>query len=1087
MSLAEEHRIGGMMVETALNRTTFGGLSKCTMPCMSSSQPRPRIFARLDQMKSAALVWVSAPAGYGKTTVVSSYLRVRHRPTAWYQCDEGDADIASLFHYLTLARKPLGDAELMPVFQPQYLCAAPAFCRNFFRCWFAGLPAGSTLVLDNWQDVPESAALRGMLPVIADQLPHGIQLIVISRNDPDASVSRLIVSERLLQLNIEDLQLSRAETEAIALSQVRDASIPLPDLDALHLKTNGWIAAVTLLLRHRDIASVSPRSGTSNAPQAIFDYFAMEVFERLTPRIQQFLMSLACLEHIVVSVARRASGCEDAATILDTLVRQNAFTSYRAVSDSYHFHPLFRAFLQRREEEKCTAEQRRERLLTAARALSAEGEAEAGINLLLQAQSWQEAADLLRDIASVFVDQARITTLVRWIDTLPLGILETDAWLVYWRGVCRLTLNFPLARDDLERAYHQFVVADDRIGQSLACAAMLQHIAYTYLDYREMLVWVGRLEHLLQDARFVESRTELKVRAAYTLAVSQSMPNHPGLFDSVAQVAKLVSLEPDIVSCAEAVSSLLHFYSRFGRTPQYGELDSIVARLLDDTALPPIHRLNLLWLHAYQLHSSGDPGRVVGILREARALARHEGLYGEDTRMQLCELQAQEPGNSSSALLCIFSELEPHVRSMPAIPRAHFLYVRSIFELGCGNLEQALKFGEEALPLIRTSHWYIGQALASTGLAEVYCAVGRYDDAAQCLQECGAITANVVAPLVEFNVQLVRAELARCRCDSAELNAALTIAFKIGREQGYANGFHTSSQLLRRLIPHGIELGIERSYCRWVIAKRRFAPTSEDQRNWPWPVKIRAMGRLRVFLDDEEQVVKGKAQRKPLEVLKLLAAYPSGIDSSRIMDELWVDLDGDAARNALDLAVHRLRKLLKDKDAVLLANGNLCLNKDVVWIDTVALERIFSTPLSKPALIDDREELLELYRGSLLGDEQGSAMIAVARERLRRNFAQRALKVANVLERASSPEDAISWYLRATEREPVDESLQRGLLLVLRLQGEDTPAASTHWNPPSGDTSRPSQGGCSESPLEVFGAIGAPTERTSPSVGRAGA
>jgi LuxR family maltose regulon positive regulatory protein len=1034
----EQRRDGeGMIVVTSLNRQTLDGLSKCTMPCMSSSQPRPRIFARLDQMKSVAVVWVSAPAGYGKTTAVSNYLRARHRPTAWYQCDEGDGDIASFFHYMTLARHQLSHSELIPVFHPQYLSAAQSFCRNYFRAWFAGLSEGGTLVLDNWQDVPAPSELRALLPIIAEQLPQGSQIFIISRSDPDASVSRLIVGERLAQLSVEDLQLSRSETEAIALSQIRNASIPLPDIDALHLKTQGWIAAVTLLLRHRDIASIAARSGPCGAPQAIFDYFAIEVFERLDSGIQQFLMSLAWLEHIAVSVARRASGREDAGTLLDTLVRQNAFTSYRAVSDSYHFHPLFRVFLQRRLDEKYTFTQRRELLLTAARALSTEGESEAGINLTMQAQSWQEVADLVHGIASAFVDQGRVTTLARWIDTLPTSVLENNPWLIYWRGVCRITLDFPLARADLELSYHRFVAADDRTGQSLACAAMLQHIAYTYLDYREMLAWVGRLELLLQDAHFVDSRIELKVRAAYMLAVSQSMPNHPQLFDSVAQVARLVSLESDLISSAEAVSSLLHFYSRFGRTPQYGELDNIVAKLLDNPALPPLHRLNLLWLHAYQLHSSGEPARVVAILRDARALARHEGLFSEDTRMRLCELQAQEPGRGSSAMLATFSELEPHVRSMPAIPLAHFLYVRSIFELGCGNLEQALKYGEEALPLIRTSHWYIGQALASTGLAEVYCAVGRYDDAAHCLQECEAITANVIAPLVEFNVQLIRAELARCRRDAAELKSALTRAFSIGREQGYANGFHTSSQLLRRLIPRGIELGIEPSYCRWVIAKRRFAPTSEYQSSWPWPVKIRATGRLRIFLQDEEQMIKGKAQRKPLEVLKLLAAYPNGMESSRIMDELWGDLDGDAARNALDLAVHRLRKILKDKDAVRLANGNLSLNKDIVWMDTAALERIFSVPLATLTSSDDREELLELYRGSLLGDEQWGVMIAVARERLRRNFAQRALKVANVLEGARRWEEATSWYLRVTEREPADESLQHGLLQALRSHERD--------------------------------------------------
>src|SRR6202034_2693565 len=122
--------------------------------------------------------------------------------------------------------------------------------------------------------------------------------------------------------------------------------------------------------------------------QAIFDYLAAEAFERLSLPSQEFLLRIACLEHIRVCVAQRLTGGDDAALILETLTRQNVFTVYRAVADSYHFHPLFRSFLQRRLATTCPPEDQREWLLAAARALSAEGDSEAGIHLLLQARAW---------------------------------------------------------------------------------------------------------------------------------------------------------------------------------------------------------------------------------------------------------------------------------------------------------------------------------------------------------------------------------------------------------------------------------------------------------------------------------------------------------------------------------------------------------------------------------------------------------------------------------------------------------------------------------------------------------------------------
>jgi LuxR family transcriptional regulator, maltose regulon positive regulatory protein len=1017
--------------------STAGGMPKITMPSMPKSYRRQRVFARLNDLTSCALIWVSAPAGYGKTTAASSFLRDTHRPTVWYQCDEDDADVGSFFHYLTLARKSLRDGPL-PSFAPQYLAAIATFCRNFFRHWFNELPPGSTLVLDNWQDVPADASLADLLPIIADQVPAHAQLIVISRNEPGAHLGRLASSERMGRLDVTDLQLSREETDEVVRLQALacDRSAPI-DVDGVYQTTQGWAAGVTLLVRHGASAPSSPRYGTVGSTQAIFDYLATEVFERLSLPIQEFLLRIACLEHIRVCVAQRLSGDDDVDSILATLTRQNVFTAYRAVADSYHFHPLFRSFLRRRLTATRPPEIRREWLLIAARALNAQGDSEAGIHLLLQARAWAEAASLIRGVAATFVEQARLTTLLQWIEALPPDAVADDGWLTYWRGICRLTLDFPSARVHLEDAYACFCATCDRDGEMLACSAILQHITYGYLDYRAMLPWIGRLERILDAAGgFRDSRVELKVRAAFMLALSQAIPKHTKLMGTVEQVSALVRAEDDLISRAEGISALLHFFSRFGRTLQYGDLDIVLERTLDSSALPPIHRLNLLWLHAYQLHSSGDPQRVLAILGEARALARHEGLHSEDTRMRLCELQAQEIAGSTTAALGTFSELEPHVRGMPPIPRAHFLYVRSIFELACGNIEDALEYSEQAVPLIRTCHWHIGEALALTGLAEVYCALGRYGEASRCIDECTSLTDGVQAPLVEFNTQLVRAEIAR-NC-AGEFEMELAKAFALGREQGYANGFHTSSQMLRRLVPYGIQLGIEASYCRWVITKRRFRPPSTGRfAGWPWPVKIRAMGRLRIYLEDAELTFNGKAQRKPLDMLRLLIARPHGVEMNQFMDELWPDLEGDAARNAMDIALHRLRKILKAKDAVQLTGGSVALNKDVVWLDTLALEHIGSELPSLAELPGAIDEVLDLYRGPLLGAEESSGPILVARDRLRGKFLLVVSRLAKQLEQLRCWDEMTSLYLRAIEREPSEEALRRGLLHAVHGQGQN--------------------------------------------------
>lgn len=266
----------------------------------------------------------------------------------------------------------------------------------------------------------------------------------------------------------------------------------------------------------------------------------------------------------------------------------------------------------------------------------------------------------------------------------------------------------------------------------------------------------------------------------------------------------------------------------------------------------------------------------------------------------------------------------------------------------------------------------------------------------------------------------------------------LAKAFALGREQGYANGFHTSSQMLRRLVPYGIQLGIEPSYCRWVITKRRFRPPSAGCfAGWPWPVKIRAMGRLRIYLEDAELTFNGKAQRKPLDMLKLLIARPNGVEMNQFMDELWQDLEGDAARNAMDIALHRLRKILKARDAVQLIGGSVALNRDVVWLDTLALEHLSAELPSSTELSGTIEEVLDLYQGPLLGAEESSGPILVARDRLRGKFLFVVSRLANQLEQLHRWDEMTSLYLRAIEREPFEEPLRRGLLHAVRREEQN--------------------------------------------------
>jgi LuxR family maltose regulon positive regulatory protein len=391
-------------------------LAKIDRPRVSSSHARPRLFAHLESLCDRRLIWLSAPAGSGKTTTVATWLQSRDASVVWYQCDEGDTDIASFFHFLSrspvLHTPPTGAP--LPMLAPELYGALPTFVRNFFREFCARLPSPGFIVFDNWQDVPAQAPLHEVLPVALGELPRGVVCVILSRGEPPSNVSRLLANEQMGYLGWSQIKLTLQETEEIVGQQL-PADAPFPDPKSLHELTQGWAVGLVAMLRAGNETAASHLAvGRPAAPQ-VFDYLTSEVLERLDPDIQQFLLQTACLQFITVPVAAALTGREDAGVILDSLVRTNTFTLQRPASRSYYYHPLLRELLRRRAAAQWSQAEQESLLQRAAQILQRQNEPEMAIELLLRACCWPEAAGLMQQQAPILARQGRYKTLTDWV------------------------------------------------------------------------------------------------------------------------------------------------------------------------------------------------------------------------------------------------------------------------------------------------------------------------------------------------------------------------------------------------------------------------------------------------------------------------------------------------------------------------------------------------------------------------------------------------------------------------------------------------------------------------------------------------
>lgn len=732
--------------------------AKLATPATHRPYPRERLSERLGQLAATPLLWLAAPAGYGKTTLIASHLQAGARPHLWYQCDAGDADIASFFYYLAMARdlRAPKSRTPLPAFLPEHYAAIPTFARNFFRALFASFAGTTTLVFDNLQDVPADALLLQMLPVLAEQIPADVQVIIISRVEPGPILSRWIATEQLALLTAEELRLSREETEDFVIAAAAHLPAgPVRTADELYTLSRGWPVGLALLLR-LDAKGAETADGGAPGSQAVFDYLAAEVFSRLSDSLQNFLLETSCLELLSAPVAGHLTGRADALSILEHLVQDNVFTSYLPAAHTYQYHPLFRSFLLRRARQRNGAASQQTLLGRAARAIADSGDVDAAIGLYLQAQSWEAAADLIERVAADLVSHARIQTLAGWLDALPAPVVENRAWLNYWRGIHQFTTSFTAARAALERAYALFCRDAESLGQMLSCAAILRHINACYADYRQMLPWIERLSALLKAGpSFPSDGIELQITAGFLVSIAQAIPDHPDLLPLIDRVTTLASGAVDRASRAAGVSALQHFFGGVGRTAQYGELDRRVADILEDPRLAPVSRLQIIWLQAYQFYLSGDSPLAFDLLRQASQIAEHHGLVGESLRLRVCQLQAGDPTKSAGDVAQELAALEPMARMMPPIALSQFLYVRAMHEFSMSHVQEALKLVQESVPLVDGAHWPFGAALAKLGAAEILCALGRHEEALQYAAAARASATSVETPLLDFNGMLV--------------------------------------------------------------------------------------------------------------------------------------------------------------------------------------------------------------------------------------------------------------------------------------------------------------------------------------------
>ena len=266
-------------------------LAKLTRPRLYDALPRPRLLALLDEAAQRPIVWISAPPGSGKTTLVASYVEARDRPCLWYHVDAGDADPPTFLHYMRIAVQQLAGrrAASLPAFTSEPQQDLGRFLRGFCRDLFACVPPRTIVVLDNFQEAAAPPVQRAAFAQGLEEIPEGITLVITSRTGPPDEFARLVAGRRIARIDPAALRFTADEAQAMLASRRLDAR----DIDRIHRRSDGWVAALVLLREHLSRPGAALEESLGEGRDAIFQYFAGEIFNGAKPGNQRILMLTA--------------------------------------------------------------------------------------------------------------------------------------------------------------------------------------------------------------------------------------------------------------------------------------------------------------------------------------------------------------------------------------------------------------------------------------------------------------------------------------------------------------------------------------------------------------------------------------------------------------------------------------------------------------------------------------------------------------------------------------------------------------------------------------------------------------------------
>jgi LuxR family maltose regulon positive regulatory protein len=716
--------------------------------------PRPRsrlvsrssLVERLQQGMECALTLVSAPAGFGKTTLLAQWLAESDTPVAWLSLESEDNDPVRFLTYLIAALQTVdarvGITILDLVRSPQ--SPSPEIVVTLLTNeLLRSTVKDFALVLDDYH-VIEAPPLHRALTALVEHSPPQLHLMLATRADPPLSLARLRARGQLIEVRSSDLRFSAQEASAF-LRTIMAVDLSPEQIAALERRTEGWIAGLQLaalaMRGHADVSSFL--AAFTGSHRFVLDYLSEEVLAQQPTVVQSFLLHTCILERLSGSLCDAVTEQEGSQAMLERLERANLFVI--ALDDErgwYRYHHLFAEVLNNRLQQAEPALvpdlHRRASTWYEQHALPAEA-----VQHALAIPDAELAARLIERIAIPLIFlQGQIDTVRGWLNALPEALVHTRPLLCVQQAVCLLFTNQLEAAEALLHWAEQGIQEEGPAEQAQTILGLVigvrAALAVLSGDVERAVPLARQALALLPEAEVIP-RASVMVSTALVYAVSGDVTSVTER--EVAAVVALNRSMGNLFIAASSICVLAWLYVLQGRLRQarvtYAEVMQVALR--PEVLHTMYNSLSYYFGLGHLLYEWNDLEPAEQHLAQGMALLNEtlmvDPFWATLGYTALARLQ-QARGNSQAAFATLgtLAHLAER-RHFPPNLIAQGEAVRAQLELAQGSLEAATQWAnrsglssrDEELPYLRE-----GEYLA---LARVRIAQGRDDPAAPFLQD----------------------------------------------------------------------------------------------------------------------------------------------------------------------------------------------------------------------------------------------------------------------------------------------------------------------------------------------------------------